>query len=336
MNALAKLYGQLTGRKDLNPLTEILVTCGAFEALYVSIAGLVEEGDEVIIIEPFFDCYEPMVRAARGIPKFVPLRPKGEVSDAGCWQFDDTELTGAFNERTKLIIVNTPHNPLGKVFTKTELERIAELCKQWNVVCISDEVYEWLTYEPNKHIRMCTLPGMWERTITIGSAGKTFSVTGWKLGWAYGPSELLHNLHVVHQNCVYTNCTPVQEAVARAFEHEMSVMGTKDCYFTQLPKELRPKRDFVAKFLTNAGFKTVMPQGGYFFMADWTGLANKCDLSAETDQYRDYKFTKWLSKNVGVQFIPPSAFFSKENKYLGEDYIRLCFIKVRNIKFLDG
>ncbi|KAK9702742.1 Aminotransferase class I and II [Popillia japonica] len=328
VTALAQMYSQLIGKK-IDPQTEILVTAGAYGALYSSILGHIEEGDEAIIIEPYFDCYEPMVRTAGGVPKFIPLRLKkssGPIS-SGDWVLDPTELQNMFNAKTKLIIVNTPHNPLGKVFTKQELEMIADLCKKWNVLCISDEVYEWIVYKPYEHIRIATLPGMWERTITIGSAGKTFSVTGWKTGWAYGPANLIRNLQVVHQNSVYTCTTPIQEAIALGFEKEFPRLGQTDCYFVSLPKELEPKRNYMADFLREVGMNPTVPEGGYFMVADWTPLASKVDLNSEKDQYKDYRFTKWMTKNVGLQGIPVSAFYSDAHKHIAEDFVRYCFIK---------
>ncbi|XP_060523611.1 kynurenine aminotransferase isoform X2 [Cylas formicarius] len=326
--ALAKLYSKLLGR-ELNPQTEVLTTLGAYEALYSSITGHVDTGDEVIIIEPFFDCYEPMVRYAGGVPRFIPLRPKnnGPVQSSADWILDKYELESVFNSKTKALILNTPNNPLGKVFTYNELSYIADLCKKWNVLCISDEVYEWIVYEPNKHIRIATLPDMWERTITIGSAGKTFSVTGWKLGWAYGPANLMVNLQMIHQNSVYTGNTPIQEATAIAFEKEIARLGSEECYFISISKELQPKRDFMAKFLLESGMKPVVPEGGYFMIADWTPLESQVDLNSEQDKYKDYRFTKWMTKKVGLQGIPPSAFYGSEHKKLGENLVRYCFIK---------
>ncbi|XP_022124479.2 kynurenine aminotransferase isoform X1 [Pieris rapae] len=325
---LSKVYSPLINRQ-LDPMTEILVTSGAYEALYSAILGHVDEGDEVIVIEPFFDCYDFMIKSAGGVPKFIALKPKQTESEltSNNWVLDETELASLFNSKTKILILNTPHNPLGKVFKREELEFIANLCKKHNVLCLSDEVYEWMVYEPNKHIRMATLPDMWERTITIGSAGKTFSVTGWKIGWAYGPQKLMRNLQVVHQNCVYTCCTPIQEAVARSFEFELARINTPECYFNSISRELVSKRDYFVKVLRENGFNPTVPDGGYFIIADWTKLKNKIDLSSERDKYQDYRFTKKFAKEAGVLAIPPSAFYSEQHKHLGEDFARFCFIK---------
>ncbi|XP_050663863.1 kynurenine aminotransferase isoform X1 [Leptidea sinapis] len=325
---LSKVYSPLINRQ-LDPLNEILVTSGAYEALFSSILGHVDVGDEVIVIEPFFDCYDFMIKSAGGVPKFIALKPKCSegVQTSANWVLDENELKSLFTNKTKMLILNTPHNPLGKVFTAQELQTIADLCIKHDVLCLSDEVYEWMVYEPNKHIRIATLPGMWDRTITVGSAGKTFSVTGWKIGWAYAPADLMRNLQVVHQNCVYTCCTPVQEAVARAFEYELGRRDSPDCFFVSLARELTAKRDYLSKMLQENGFNPTVPEGGYFIVADWTKLKDKIDLSSEPDQYRDYKFTKKFAKETGVLTIPPSAFYSQPHKHLGEDFARFCFIK---------
>jgi len=330
VNAISKLYSKLinTGHV-IDPNKEVLVTDGAYEALFTAILGHVNPGDEVIIIEPYFDCYEPMVKMAGGTPKFISLKPvksDGTISSAD-WKLDPEELKQVFSSKTKAIIFNNPNNPLGKVFTEEEILDICRLCEEHDVLMISDDVYEHMLFDDNKMVRVAQLPGMWDRTITIGSAGKTFSVTGWKLGWAYGPEHLIRGCQVAHQNCVYACPTPLQEAVARAFELELSRLDSPDCYFRSISVDLQKKRDFIARVLNDVGMKPVIPEGGYFIMANWKDLSPKIDLSSEQDEQKDYRFVKWLSKNRKLQGIPPSAFFSKPHKYIGEDYIRFCFIK---------
>ncbi|XP_003742592.1 kynurenine--oxoglutarate transaminase 3 [Galendromus occidentalis] len=327
VNALAGLYGRLTGHK-INPNTEVLITVGAYEALFCVFMGLVNPGDEVIIIEPFYDCYEPMVRMAGGVPVFIPLKLKtqNETISSADWVLDPKELASKFSSKTKLIVINTPHNPLGKVFSKEELTVIADLCKKHDVVAVMDEVYEWIVYGGKTHFRMNTLPGMWERSITIGSAGKTFSVTGWKTGWAYGPANLMRALQLVHQNSVYTCATPIQEAIAIGLEIETEKIGQNGSYWKELAEELEPKRDRICKFLQSVGMKPTVPEGGYFLIADYTQFAKNIDVSGFTGT-PDSQFAKWLSTTHKLQGIPPSAFYSEEHKSYAKDYIRFCFFK---------
>lgn len=213
---LSKLFSPLYG-VEINPLTEILISIGGYGALFSSFQAFVEPGDEVIIIEPFFDCYEPMTKYSGGKCRFVSLKPKKGVtpSSSADWALDPDELRSVFNQKTKAIVINTPNNPLGKVFKRDELQVIADLCIEYDCLCISDEVYEWLTYDDSQHVRIASLPGMWERTLTVGSGGKTFSVTGWKLGWTIGPANLMKHVQTVHQNSIYTCATPLQEAMSR-------------------------------------------------------------------------------------------------------------------------
>ncbi len=331
LTVLGKLYSRWLQRKvPLDVNNEVIVTVGAYGALFTAITGLVCPGDEVIIIEPFFDCYEPMVTMAGGIPKFIALKPvkSEDETHSSDWKLNPEELESLFTEKTKALIFNNPNNPLGKVFTRIEMEMVAKLCQKYNVVCISDEVYEHIVFDGSQMIRMATLPDMWERTITIGSAGKSFSVTGWKLGWAIGPNHLLRNCRVVHQNSIYICPTPTQEALARALEVELGRLDSPDCYFNSISVDLKRKRDFVVEMLREVGFNPVVPEGGYFILADWSKLAPEIDLSSnDGDTYADYRFVKWLCQRHKLLGIPSSAFFSETNKSIGEDYIRLCFIK---------
>lgn len=330
VNVLASFYSTLVNQK-INPLTEVLVSIGAYESIYCAINAFVDKGDEVIIIEPYFDCYEPMVRLAEGKCRFVPLRlrkkdPKLSITTSADWILDLEELESNITDKTKMLILNTPHNPIGKVFSRQELENLAEICKRRDILVLSDEVYEHLVID-GEHVRIASLPGMWDRTITVGSAGKTFSVTGWKLGWCYGPEKLMRYVQLFHQNCIYTCPTPIQEAVAESFEYEIEKVGKEGSYWTDLKKSLAEKRDRMVGFLKEANMDPTVPEGGYFLLANTSSISSKFDFSQESGQTKDHKFVRWLSKNKGLQGIPPSAFYSDPHKNLAEEFIRLCYFK---------
>lgn len=328
---LASFFGKLLGH-EIDPLRNVLVTVGAYGALFTAFQALVDEGDEVIIIEPFFDCYEPMTLMAGGHPVFVSLKPtptqKGELDSSSNWRLDPAELASKFTPRTKALILNTPNNPLGKVFSRAELELVAGLCQQHDVVCITDEVYQWLVFDGHQHISIASLPGMWERTLTIGSAGKAFSVTGWKVGWVLGPESLMKHLHVVQQNSVFHCPTQAQAAVAQSLEREQLHFGQPSSYFLQFPQAMQRSRDHMIRSVQSVGLRPVIPQGSYFFITDISDFKSKMpDLPGAVDEPYDRRFVKWMIRNKGLVAIPVSIFYSVPHQKLFDHYIRFCFVK---------
>jgi aspartate/methionine/tyrosine aminotransferase len=322
VNALSQTYSPLFGR-ELDPLTEIVVTTGATEAIFATMQGLVDPGDEVILLEPFYDSYAPSVIMAGGTPVFVPLRAPDATQHASEWTLDMDELDAAFSPRTKLLVINTPMNPIGKVFSRAELTQIAELVQRHNIWLLSDEVYEWMIYPaqdgtPIEHVRIATLPGMWERTLTLGSAGKTFSVTGWKIGWAIGPAPLVHAVLMAHQWIPFTVATPLQEAVATAFEQ-----APKEDYYNWLATTYQAKRDKLMGALQEVGLTPVQPDGSYFIIVATGHLPVKVPEGTR----RDVAVARWFTTDVGVTAIPPSPFYSAEHQYLTDNLARFCFCK---------
>jgi len=292
---------------DIDAQSGVVVSVGASEGVFASILAVVNEGDEVILLEPFFDTYLPAVEWAGGTPVYVPMRPPN-------WQFDADELRQAFSEKTAAIVINTPHNPTGRVFNREELTVIAELCQEFDVVCIADEVYEHLTYDENEHIPMATLPNMFERTITVSSAAKTFSVTGWKVGWVYGHPDLITGVWRIRQNISFAVNHAGQYGVAHAL-----TLGKP--YYDELNAMYRAKRELLVSGLTQAGLKVSPTQGTFYIMADFTDLFDGDDIA----------FTRHLIESVGVACIPPSGFFSEPHKQFGQSHVRFSYCKKDDI-----
>lgn len=313
--ALAGEWKRLTGAV-VDPDTQITVTSGCTEAIAAAMLGLVNPGDEVILFEPFYDSYLASVMMAGGVPRVVTLRaPAGP----GEFAFDERELRAAFTPRTRAILVNTPHNPTGKVFTREELELIAALCQSHGVVALTDEVYEHLIYDPiaRPHVRLATLPGMAERTLTLSSLGKTFSLTGWKIGWAIGPADLTKAVRAAHQFLTFATATPLQAGAAAAFTmHEQ-----RDLAIAQTVELFASNRAFLLGVLERCGVRTIAPAGAYFIVGDWTRSTFVRGRSIADDR----EFCRTLTSEVGVAAIPPSVFYV--NKEHGRPLSRFAFCK---------
>ncbi len=291
----------------IDPHRQVQVTSGCTEALAATFLGLIEPGDEVVMFEPFYDSYRACAAMAGATVRLVRLRPgvKG-------WEFDEGELKRAFGERTRAILVNTPHNPTGKVFTREEMGLIAGLCQKWGAIAVTDEVYERLVYrEERPHVRMATLPGMEDRTLTLSSLGKSFSVTGWKIGWAIGPAGLVAGVRAAHQFLTFAVSTPMQIAATDAIRPG----GPGDAYVEQLVASYRGCMDRLGGALTELGFGVMPVEGSYFIMADhrMLGFANDVELCRD------------LVVRGGVAAIPPSAFYERAED--GAAFVRFAFCK---------
>ncbi len=286
---------------EVDPEREITVTCGSTEAMIASLLAVIDPGDEVIIFEPFYENYGPNTILSGATPRFVTLHPPE-------WNFDPQELRRAFNDRTRAIILNTPNNPTGKVFSLRELETIAGLCREWNVLAVTDEIYEHIVYDSHTHHAMMTVDGMRERTITINALSKTYSVTGWRVGYAIAPPGLTQGIRKVHDFLTVGAPAPLQEAGARA-------LALPAGYYTDLAAAYQRRRDLLLGALRDSGFECHTPQGAYYIMAEFGGLSLLPD--------RD--FTHYLVKDIGIAVVPGSSFFHEPEK--GSRYVRFCFCK---------
>jgi N-succinyldiaminopimelate aminotransferase len=288
---------------ELDPVANVLVTAGATEAIFSSIMGLVNAGDEVIVIEPYFDSYVPNIEWVGATPVYVPLHPPA-------WTFDPDQLRAAFTPKTKAILVNSPQNPTGRVFTYDEQKLIADLCIEYDAICISDEVYEHLTFGAARHIPMAQMPGMFERTVTISSAGKSFSVTGWKIGWVWGETALVRGVGLAHQYITFAGNHPTQEAAAFA-------LCQPDEYFSAFKTMYERKKDLIMEALTGAGLRAAEPEGTYFVLADFSEVFDGDGV----------EFARYLTSEIGVACIPPMVFYGEQNRHMALRQARFAFCK---------
>ena len=294
---------------DADPETEITVTTGCTEAIAATLMGLVNPGDEVVLFEPFYDSYRACVAMSGATPRTVTIRPD---ADGDGFTFDPDELRGVFNARTRLVLVNTPHNPTGMVFSRDQCTLIADLCREHDALVLSDEVYERLTYDGREHVSIATLPGMRQRTVVASSMGKTFSLTGWKVGWAIAPPELTRGVRAAHQYLTFAVPGPLQMGAAALLEHERDSVD-------QLRGHYERTRATLGDALGELGFGVRVPHGAYFIMAEHARVSERVGVSG------DVALCKWLVEHAGVVAVPPSAFY--EHPERGAPFVRFAFCK---------
>jgi len=298
--AIAAHYERRYGM-HVDPVSHLCVTCGSTEAMIASLLGVIDPGDEVVIFEPFYENYGPDTILSGAVPRFVSLR-------APEWTFDEDELAAAFGPRTRGVIVNTPNNPTGKVFTREELEVIAGLCQKWDAIAFTDEIYEHITYEGTIHVPIATIPGMEDRTITISALSKTYAVTGWRVGWAIAPPSLVDGIRKVHDFLAVGAPTPLQHAGATA-------LNLPDSYYARMSEEYAERREVMMKTLWDHGFEARPPKGAYYVMAGISHLG----LGDDTQT------AEHLTREIGVAVVPGSSFFSEPE--LGHALVRFSFCK---------
>src|SRR5437870_3497827 len=304
-NAIARQTQQWQGI-PLDPETEVTVCCGSTEAMISTLLAVCNAGDEVIVFEPFYENYGPDSILSGAKPRFVKLRPP--ESKDGEWTFDEQELRAAFHNNTKAIILNTPNNPTGKVFTRVELELVRDLCVEFNVLAITDEIYEHILYDGAQHISIASLDGMRERTVTINGMSKTYAVTGWRVCWTVAPPEITNAIRKVHDFLTVGAPAPLQEAGAAA-------LGLASEYYQKLAEGYRRRRDRLVPSLTQAGFRCFRPRGAYYVMTDISSFGFRDDVA----------FTQYLVKEIGVAAVPGSSFYN--NPRDGAQQVRFAFCK---------
>jgi aspartate/methionine/tyrosine aminotransferase len=315
--AIAQKFERTYGMA-IDPNRQICVTCGSTEAMIAAILAIVDPGDEVVVFEPFYENYGPDAILSGAIPRYVTLREPGSgglTQRSGSppggqdWTFDEAELTAAFNERTRGIIINTPNNPTGKVFTRAELSFIAALCQKWNVVAFTDEIYEHMTYDGHVHVPPLTIPGMEDRTVTINAMSKTYSVTGWRVGWTVASPELTDGIRKVHDFLTVGAAAPLQEAGVVA-------MNFPESYYKTLQEEYLERRDLMIGILEKTGLRVYKPFGAYYIMTDFAEMGWDGD---------DVEVAKRLTKDPGIATVPGSSFYSRPE--LGSTKLRFAFCK---------
>ncbi|KAH6613460.1 pyridoxal phosphate-dependent transferase [Chaetomium tenue] len=325
--AISEAYAPFWGRK-LDPETEITITTGANEGMLSAFMAFIEPGDEVIIFEPFFDQYISNIEMPGGKIVYVPMHPPKEGAvktlSAGEWTIDFDELERAITPRTKMMVLNTPHNPIGKVFSREELQKIADLCLKHQIIILSDEVYDRLFYVP--FTRIATLsPEVEQITLTVGSAGKNFYATGWRVGWLMGPSHLIQYVSAAHTRICYSSVSPLQEACAIGFEQA----DTHSFWPTSIAS-LRHKLTLFNSIWHELGIPYSEPEGGYFVMVNLSGVEIPADYPFPphvAERPRDFRLAWFLIQELGVAAIPPSEFCTDENSHLVEDYLRFAVCK---------
>ncbi len=299
-DAIAAKYRRCYGL-DYDPEREIAVCCGSTEGMIASMLGITNPGDEVIVFEPYYENYGPDTMLCEARRVLVSLRPPD-------WSFDPAELRGAFTARTKAIILNSPNNPTGKVFTRPELEIISELCQEFDTLAITDEIYEHILYDGAEHIPIATLPGMRDRSVLVNSMSKTYSVTGWRVGWVLAAPDLCDSIRKVHDFLTVGAAAPLQQAGVLA-------LNLPESYYENLAREYTGRRNTLLRLLERAGFHCFRPQGAYYIMTNIDGFGFQDDVS----------FVRHLIETVGVAAVPGSSFFS--NPEDGAQLIRFCFCK---------
>jgi aspartate/methionine/tyrosine aminotransferase len=304
-NAIARQMG-VWQKISVDPETEITVCCGSTEAMISTLLALCNRGDEIVIFEPFYENYGPDSVLSGAKPRFVKLRPPGQ--DGGEWTFDEKQLRRAFTSSTKAIILNTPNNPTGKVFTRAELELIRDLCIEFDVLAITDEIYEHIVYDGAQHVSMVSLDGMRERTVTINGMSKTYSVTGWRVGWAVAPAKITNAIRKVHDFLTVGAPAPLQEAGAAA-------LSLSPEYYTKLAEGYCVRRDHLMPALAGAGFKCYPPHGAYYVMTDISAFGFGDDVA----------FAQHLVKDIGVACVPGSSFYNDPRD--GAKQVRFAFCK---------